>query len=72
MTDGAAFLAPAGDAQALALGIHHAAYHPKIRQEMIQAGLKRAQSLNWSRVARQLEAVYHEAITCKERRHAGR
>jgi glycosyltransferase involved in cell wall biosynthesis len=69
MTGGAAFLAKSGDSQFLAKGIYHAAYHPEVRQQMIKAGLARAQSLSWDKVARQMEAIYQEAITLKERHH---
>jgi glycosyltransferase involved in cell wall biosynthesis len=72
MTAGAAFLASPDDPQALAQSIRRAAYHPEIRQQMIQAGLARAQTLRWEIVANQFEAIYLEAITLKEQRHAAR
>jgi glycosyltransferase involved in cell wall biosynthesis len=72
MTADAAFLAKPGDSQALALGIHRAAHNPEIRTQMIEAGLRRAQSLSWAKVATSFEAVYAEAISIKEQRHATR
>jgi len=72
MTADAAFLARPGDSQALALGIYRAATNPQIRAQMIEAGLRRAQSLSWARVAGMFESVYAEAIAIKEQRHATR
>jgi glycosyltransferase involved in cell wall biosynthesis len=61
VTAGAAYLFPAGDADALASALRDFVRSPNVRQSLSGQGLARAGDFSWDRCARETLQVYHDA-----------
>ena len=67
--DGAAFLVPPADAEALANAIARVADETALRQRLVERGLRRAAELDWRHMAQQVISVYRAAVLAAPRSH---
>ena len=67
--EGAAFLVPPADAEALANAIARVADETALRQQLIERGLRRAAELDWRHMAQQVISVYRAAVLAAPHSH---
>ena len=60
--EGAAFLVPPADAEALASAIARVADETALREQLVERGLRRAAELDWRHMAQQVISVYRAAV----------